>query len=127
MGCPVLSARSTVVQALEDAGIKAFEEWPNTLTPPAAVVVPGQPYIERGTRFGEYQENIRVFIIMAHSASNKKTLDDLDNILDQIIEQFENNSIPFGEVDAPEGVEIDGKNYYAVSLTTSNERHQRMN
>ena len=92
------------------------------MNPPVAIVVPGEPYIEPGERFGSYTENVRVFIIMKHSSSHKKNLDDLDAVLDKVIPTFSKNDVPLGEVETPEAIEIDGTNFYAVSFQIKSER-----
>lgn len=77
---PITQARMDVASALGDiAGIQVFDFIPESLTPPAALVTPGVPYVHPGQVMGEFEVtlNVRLFAAVGTNEVITKALDEL--------------------------------------------------
>ena len=88
-----LELRTQVAQALTDAGIRAKSYKTETLTPPCAVVVPGQPYIlppapGRDIPFGCHLVRIDVLVV-AGPESAKAVEDRMDQLITTALEALD--------------------------------------
>lgn len=73
-----LSAEREALKAtLSAADIQAFAAVPARLTPPAAVIVPGSPYIEQGDTFGAAALRFNVWLAAPGGDIGEDTLDGL--------------------------------------------------
>ncbi|SNS41584.1 hypothetical protein SAMN06309944_0164 [Micrococcales bacterium KH10] len=73
--------RTGIVQALEAAGIQAFDHLPERLNPPVAVLVPGSPYLEAGDVFGTHKVRYTVALVAGNATNDMAT-----KALDELIE-----------------------------------------
>ena len=74
------SVREEARVLLAAAGVTVYEYIPARISPPAAVMEPGNPYIEQGQTFSEFNVRLSV-VLVAGQSSNEKATDDLDQLI----------------------------------------------
>lgn len=112
-------ARTEVVDAITAAGIKGAEYVAETVTPPLAVVVPGEPYLSTpaGTvPFGHYQINLSVLLI-AGKGTNKASAEWIDTAVVTVIDALDDTDFDLTEVSQPGQVQLNGSTYLGVVLS----------
>lgn len=83
--------RLDITETLEAAGINAAEYVSETITPPVAVAVPGEPYLIRpggedsGVPFGHIEVRFDVLII-GHKGSNKRSAAKIDDLIWSVLD-----------------------------------------
>jgi len=65
--------RTSITSALKGAGVQAFEFLPERINPPAAVVLPGSPYVEAGDTFGTHKVTFTVSLIAGNGTNDAAT------------------------------------------------------
>lgn len=98
-----------------------YDGWQDQINTPALIAVPDDPYVIAGTRFGEKNIAMRLFILVKQSASLKQANADLDNMIDDVLDTL-HGSYALGEVEQPSAVEIGGTNYLGTDLQIIIER-----
>ena len=81
-------SRKAVADALTSAGIKAFAYAPDQISPPMAIVLPADPYIEQGPRFGNMTVRF-VVTAVTRRAANHKAIEDLDTLIELVVDTLE--------------------------------------
>lgn len=99
-----------------------YDAWEDRINVPCAVVVPDdqEKYLTLGTRFGSRVVNLRVFLIVKHTASRKKASEDLDNLIEEVLTKLE-REWAIGGVDAPEAFTIGDVKYLGTSFQIQRE------
>jgi len=112
-------SRTEVVEALAAAGLKAAEYVAETVSPPLAVVVPGEPYVSTpagSVPFGHYQINLSVLLI-AGKGTNKATAEWIDTAVLTVIDALDDTDFDLTEVSQPGQVQLNGSTYLGVVLS----------
>lgn len=76
--------RLAVAELLDAAGVKTYDHIPERVTPPAAILVPGSPYLEQGQTFCDYTMRLEVTLVSG-TASNAATTKALDTLVEQAV------------------------------------------
>jgi hypothetical protein len=113
-------AASILSTALAPFGVTVHPTWPdNSVVAPAAIVIPGSPYIEHrdGNTFGQLTVNLRVVLIAPKSANSVQTelLDDLiEFALDALHQDF-----TVEQVEQPGSMTVGNSTYLATFIRIS--------
>lgn len=116
----MLTALRTAVAAdLAAAEIKAVEYIGETITPPCAVVVPGQPYLVWPTRangipFGRVQVNVDVLLLVAPEAA-QTAASRIDRLIEDALGALDEHDVVSAA--RPGVVTLRGAKFVGASLT----------
>lgn len=91
---------------------------PTKLTAPFAMVMPDEPYITQGERFGTYKVNVVVQLVVKHSASRTIVIDSLDDVIADVLNTV-GSTLAIGEMESPEVRDIDGAAHLSIRFKTS--------
>lgn len=122
MGASILSTlgalRTAMVDALTEAGIKAYEYVPDNVNPPVALVVPADPYVTAGdeaTAFAyPYRVNVTV-VLLASKGTNKAAQNKIDSMVESALEALEDWDI--NEVSAPLEMNVKGVQFAGIAIS----------
>lgn len=111
--------RTDVTADLAAAGIRAVEYIGETITPPCAVVVPGQPYIVQPSRgsgipFGHVQVNVDVLLLVAREAA-KTAAERIDQLVEDAFGALDEHDVV--QVTRPAEVTLRGAKFIGASLS----------
>ena len=111
--------RTEVAAALTGAGIRAVEYVGETITPPCAVVVPGQPYLVWPTRtngipFGHVQVNVDVLLLVAPEAA-KSAASRIDQLVEDALGALDEHDVV--SASRPGEVTLRGTKLVGAALT----------
>ena len=119
MSGPLKAERQSLKSTLEAAGITAFDHLPARYTPPAAVVLPGSPYLVAGPTFGEHTVTFDVELIAARGDNSVQT-DELDDLIDKTVVALLAAGWDLGDIAKPSMLQPrEGEMYLAVPVTVS--------
>lgn len=111
--------RADVVALLTAADIKAVDYIGETMTPPVAAVIPGDPYLDtEGAVFGHANVNLLVLLI-GGKGTNKAAASQIDSLIAKAIDALDDWDIT--EVAQPGQVNLNGSNYLGSVITISTE------
>lgn len=111
--------RAEVVAALSAADIKAVDYIGETMTPPVAAVVPGDPYLDsEGATFGHTNVNLLILLI-GGKGTNKAAASQIDSLIATALDALDDWDIT--EVAQPGLVNLNGSNYLGSVITISSE------
>jgi hypothetical protein len=89
---PATEARHWLQEILEGLGLTIYPAPPETVTPPAAVVVPGDPWVSALT-YGKTQVVLEVTVLASVSGSNAAAYDRLEDSLWKIGKTLEGKAL----------------------------------
>jgi 3-deoxy-D-manno-octulosonic-acid transferase len=96
---PATEARHWLQETLEGLGLTIYPAPPETVTPPAAVVMPGDPWVQPLT-YGKTQVTLEVIVLASLSGSNAAAYDRLEDSLWRITQTLEGKAL-VGPAKAP--------------------------
>lgn len=112
----------TVLKALRGeladtvTGVTTYDHVPGRINLPAAVVVPGQPYIEPGETFG--QKAVRFdLVLLTHPATNEDETDQLDELIESTQHALDAGGWRVERVEMPATQEYNGGEVLATGIT----------
>lgn len=110
--------RKAIADELTAGGLKAFE-YTDTITPPGAVVVPGQPYVQQrsgvdGVPFGHLLVTVDV-LVLAQRDVNRTSSAKVDQMIDQALAALPDRDVV--RVSRPDVVTLNQVNYLGSVLT----------
>jgi len=113
------SLRTDVAADLVAAGVKAVEYVGETITPPCAVVVPGQPYIVEPSRtndvpFGHVLVRVDVLLLVAREAA-KSAAERIDQLVETAYAALGEHDIT--QVSRPGLVTLNGAKFVGSTIT----------
>lgn len=117
--------RTRLADLLKDAGFHAFSIVPAKVTPPVAMVAPGEPYVTReGATFGG--EIVRCNVVLTTGRGvNDKTAAEIDELLLKALDALEAaDDFVVGDVGQPGQVALNNQNYLGVSVEVLTEIHR---
>jgi hypothetical protein len=119
--------RAGVAEALEGGGVKAKEYVGELVTPPCAVVVPSEPYLElmpaqQRVPFGTYRLAVDVLVISGLSTA-KTQADAMDALLEKALTALD-AEYDVQSVTRPGVITLKGAKYLASTIRV--EEHARM-
>lgn len=113
----IAEARENLTALLEEAGLRAFSEVPERVTPPLAVLVPSADWIESGETFGSFILSFDVEII-APTGSNVKVSEYIDEQVETALTAItEAAGFYASSVGQPQAVDINGAVYLGATIT----------
>lgn len=74
--------RASLADELTAAGIQAYPDVPQSFTPPGAVVLSGDPYLEAGDRFGVMVVRFQLFLFVD---ATPRLADDADELISKAV------------------------------------------
>lgn len=101
--------------ALGGVEAKVYDHFPNKVSIPAVVVLPDDPYVIPGTRFGEYQVNLRVLLVTSHSANRGIASEKLDSLIQATVDAL-SGDYGVNEVEQPSTFNINDTTYLGTSM-----------
>lgn len=112
--------RTEVASLLEAAEIRAVEYVGETITPPCAVVVPGQPYLvwptrSNGVPFGQVQVNVDVLLLVTESTAAKSAAERIDQLVEDALGALDELDVV--SATRPGVVTLRGAKFVGASLT----------
>ena len=93
--------------------IQSTEFLPETITPPVAVVVPGEPYIKTGRTFGTHDVTLSLYLIGGRG-TNKSAASAMDTLIEQVIETLPDWNLQ--DVRQPYTITLNGAKYLATEI-----------
>lgn len=117
--------RTSLKDALVEAGFSAFTVIPERVTPPFVYVAPADPYITReGATFGG--EILHHYVgVVAGRGVNEKLADDLDDQLVRVLDAIDaTDDHHVREVEQPGQITISGQQHLAVAIVVDTEIHR---
>lgn len=113
------TAREQVAALTSEAtGVDAHAFMPGRLVPPAAVVLPGSPYLDHGTTFGRFTMGLEV-VVVAPGKVNETASNTLDGLIADTVVALVNGGISVSEVSEPWSLSVSNAEYLAATITTS--------
>ena len=116
------SVRAGVADALKGAGLHALDYVAEKISPPAVLVVPGDPYLTReGAPFGHALVNLNVLVIGPKGTAQAQAdaLDDLVVRAWRVLDE----EYDVAEISAPGQVNLNGSSFLGAAITiTSTEK-----
>lgn len=115
--------RLNITDMLTAAGISAAEYVSETITPPVAVAVPGEPYLIRpagedsGVPFGSLEVRFDVLII-GHKGSNKKSAAKIDDLIWEVLDAL-NSQWDIDRVSQPGEITLSGSKFMGAVASIS--------
>lgn len=116
----LMTVSNDIAQALKDAGLTAFPNLPDRITPPVAVVQAGSPFMESGDSFGEFKTRWEITLIVP-SGANAVATEKLYDLLEDSIVALVNTKHSIAEVSKPYALEANNAVYVAVDLKVYNQ------
>lgn len=110
--------RAGAKDVLVAADVKAVDYLAETLNPPVAAVVPGDPYLDREGEdipFGHMRVRINVLLIGA-KATNKSAASQIDELIEKSIDALEDADWNVEEVGAPQQMLLNGVKHIGTYL-----------
>lgn len=110
--------RKAIADQLTAGGVKAYE-YTDTVTPPGAVVVPGQPYVEQrsgtqGIPFGSVVVTVDV-LVLGQRDVNRTSAAKVDELIDQALAALPDRDVV--RVSRPDVVTLNQVQYLGSVLT----------
>lgn len=102
----------------EATGAQAYPFMPGRLVPPAAVVLPGSPYLSSGGTFGTFVMGLEV-VVVAPGKVNETASSTLDELIVNTVAQLVNAGLSVSEVSEPWSLSVSNAEYLAATITTS--------
>lgn len=110
------SARDELALLLSAAGVSVFTYLPERVTPPVAVIEPGQPYMVQGDTFDSFTVRLNV-ILLAAPASNERATEELDQAICDVIDAVD--TFYADTIDQPSAFSSGGAEYLGTRLEFS--------
>lgn len=112
--------RKEVADQLTAAGLPGYAHVPERITPPAAVVLPGAPYVdgEDVTQCGTYRVRLRVSVL-AGRGTNAAAADAMDRHIVTAVQALDVDH-DVKAVAEPVEVELNGATYLGTVITIEN-------
>lgn len=113
-------AREAMAELLasELDGAQSFPFMPDRFTPPAAIILPGAPYLTSSGTFGTFTLGLEV-IVVANATVNETGANALDQLVDDATVALVNAGISVSEVSEPWQMSSQNAKYLAATITTS--------
>lgn len=111
--------RENVRAALQAGGLKAVDYLAETLVPPVAAVVPGDPYLTtegEDIPFGHMMVRVSVLLVGA-KATNKSAATQMDEMIETAVDAVEDADFDVMEVGAPQQMLLNGVKYVGTYLS----------
>lgn len=111
--------RTAIVAVLTSAGFKSVEYVGETIVPPVAVVVPGNPYIDpeaENVEFGHVAVNTNVLIIGSRG-TNKTQASEIDGLVWDAYIALADAGYDLGEVASPGQVQLNGSVFIGAVIS----------
>lgn len=110
--------RQDVSDTLVEAGIVATDSIPDRITPPIAVIMPGNPYVEDGNTTTNVAIQLVVRVI-TNVATNEVMADALDDVISAVVIALKADQWTVS-VSEPFALAANNTEYPAVDITISN-------
>ena len=113
------SLRTDVAADLTAAGVRSVEYVGETITPPCAVVVPGQPYIVQPSRsngipFGHVLVRVDVLLLVGNEAA-RSAAERIDQLVETAYAALEDRDVT--QVSRPGIVPLNGAKFVGSTIT----------
>lgn len=113
------TAREAVATLTGEAtGAQAHPFMPGRLVPPAAIVLPGSPYLSSGDTFGTFTMGLEV-VVVASGKVNETASNTLDDLIVATVVGLVNAGISVSEVSDPWSLSVSNAEHLAATITTS--------
>lgn len=111
--------RPLITADLKAAGIKTAEYVGETITPPAACVIPSQPYLEwrsgtEGIPFGHFVTRVDVLLV-SHRESSKKAAELIEDMIGKAVRALDGWNVR--RVSQPGIIQLQGAKFIGAVLT----------
>lgn len=110
--------RETTAQLLATDDLQVFSAMPDRIVPPAAVVLPGTPYLEPSGTFGTFTARLSVVLIV-NAKVNATATAELDDLIEDAVVDLVNAGISVGEISEPWQLSAQNATYLAVTISTA--------
>jgi hypothetical protein len=91
---------------------------PDRIVPPAAVVLPGSPYLTASGTFGTFTAQLSV-VLITDAKVNSTATTALDDLIENAVVALVNAGVSVSEVSEPWQLSSANASYLAVTLTTT--------
>ena len=119
----ITDARTAVAELLEAAlDAQAHPFMPDRIVPPAAIVLPGTPYLTATGTFGSFALGLDV-VLVADSKVSATGATTLDGLIDDAVVALVNGGIGVSEVSEPWQLTAGTATYLAATVSTSQPIH----
>ena len=109
----IQEAITEVKEVLEGAGMTVSDYLPERVSPPLAIISPGEPFVEEGQTFTTFGIRLDV-VLVAGRASNEVSTTELYDLIEQAVFNLGDWSIE--RVARPYALEANGVQYLATTV-----------
>lgn len=114
----IQSERAQLLATLKAARLNALDHLPGRLVPPAALILPGAPYLEPADQFGQTRLRFEVLLVVATGENSTQTKD-LDALIVKATAAVVADGWTFGSVAKPGMLASGGGAYLSTSINLS--------
>jgi hypothetical protein len=110
--------RRDTAQRLTDAGVPGYGYVPERVTPPAAVVLPDEPYLasDDTSMCGTFRARLRV-VVLGGIGTNELAADQLDQLVVTAVTELDRGGFEALTVSEPAEVELNGAGYLGTVIS----------
>jgi len=119
MDDPLLSERQRLADLLGGDELEAHASVPEPVNGPVALVLPGDPYLQPGARFGLWRLGHAITLV-AEPADNEVEAAELDRLILRAVRVLRDQGLPV-QVSGPRRVGTSNGDALAVVITTTTE------
>lgn len=117
VGSTLAELRTGAAELITAAGVSAYGHVPERVTPPAAVVLPDEPYLsgEGVTMCGTFRARYRA-VVLGGRGTNATAADELDRLITVVVQALD-DPFEIKTVSEPAEVELNGAGYLGAVVT----------
>lgn len=123
MSNSLTTTRTRLRDLLAGAGLTSVDYLPERPQPPMVIVVPGQPYLQRGERFGQHKIGLTI-LMLTRTATNERASEELDELITTAtIAVFNADGFSLDRVEAPHQFQVNNATYLGCTadVTTADQ------
>lgn len=116
MSNTLTDTRTALQTLLSGAGLRVTPYLPDLPTPPLVILTPGQPYLQRGDRFGTHQITLTVLLLTTRATSEVMT-EQLDEMIATLaVTVYNADGFTLGTVDSPSQFTVGTAKYLGTTV-----------
>lgn len=115
---PIEVERGQLHATLVAAGLNALDHLPGRVVPPAAIILPGSPYLEPADQFGQTRLRFEALLV-ASTGENSTQTKELDELIATATAAVVEDGWTLGQVAKPGMLASGNAAYLSTSITVS--------
>lgn len=114
----VLTTEKEALVELLGEVVPTYAYIPARITPPVAIITPGNPYLSDGNSFGTFLVRFAIDLVIPTQAAELAS-QALDTLVDDVVVSLVNAKYGVDNVSAPYAMETNGATYVAITVSTN--------